>query len=316
MAEDLEKWVVAQQKAPAARGVAPAQAVRRPLQSSSSGGGLFKGFIIVILLAGAAITYLLLQEKKKDIETPPETVDVVTPPTQPNPSPFPEPPVEIEPEPIPDPAETARNEEPDLPPVVENEPEPEQVPDAELPPGDTELRAKAIGLILDARRKLDKELAANALAKEESIVQAHRSDLTRIRDAYVNRLEGAAAETLDEDLKRRLLAQAAQAKDLDAWIALLAPEATWIPKQSPGGGMVGKWINRSYNKESQWIAHPDGRVEIPGQKWQVTWEILEDGTLKVDWNKEKQYLYKRDGDGWTGKNPHGGVATLTPGELQ
>jgi len=151
-----------------------------------------------------------------------------------------------------------------------------------------------------------------ARSKEGTIDTTYGSELKRIRDAYLPRLEKAAAQTPDAELKRRLLSQAEPAKNLDSWVQLLAPESTSISRRS-SGSVVGNWDNRSYNSESRWVAHRDGRMEIVGETWTATWKILEDGTLQVDWGKNAPYTYTRDGDGWTGKNPHGGEATLTRG---
>lgn len=158
-----------------------------------------------------------------------------------------------------------------------------------------------------------------ALTSESSIDAALNSDLIRIRDAYVSLLKTiAAGSSSTVDLQQRLLAQAERAKDLDAWVNLLSPEPQWtrnsIPSFSSSKGAVGKWINRSYNSESQWIGHPDGRMEIVGHDWEVKWKILEDGTLVVDWNKKAPYTYKLKDDVWVGVNPHGGEATLTRGD--
>lgn len=162
---------------------------------------------------------------------------------------------------------------------------------------------------------LSERIAADfkrARAKEESIETGFRSELTRIRDAYVNRLETAAAEASREDLKRSLLAQAKRAENLDAWIGLLAGDSgvNFV------GGFPGKWNVHSYDKIDRWIAHSDGRMEIVGKDWDVTWEILEDGTLEVDWGKKRPYILTRDetGGGWTGKTSFGKDVTLTRGD--
>ncbi len=148
--------------------------------------------------------------------------------------------------------------------------------------------------------------------KEQSIKAAHRSDLTRIRDAYVTRLKGAAADTSDAGLKPRLLAQAERASELDAWIALLAPVAKSVPKYL-SAPFVGKWAERNYGHDEHWIAHPGGKLEVVGQDWNVTWIILENGTLEIRWPDKKPCVFTRDGDGWDGKNSFGKKATLTRG---
>jgi predicted Ser/Thr protein kinase/type IV secretory pathway VirB10-like protein len=382
MAADLEKWSIAiqaQQKAPAPANVAPYRPSKLPAQTSSNSGGAFvKIFAIGILIAAVIFIYQLLQGKKEELND--GTADINTNAT-PDPVVIPDvpgpvtlSPVETEPEAMPEPGieDTDADEEPEVPAVAENEPEPEPEPDADLPPGDPALLERAIGLILEARKKRDKEFADNgralatkleitargakadeaafierlkgdivdgmipltdevhglpeklaetledARSKERAIAARYRSELTRIRDAYATRLEGAATETAGDDLKRRLLAQAEQAKDLDAWIALLSPEPEKAPRNSTGafgsGGIVGKWDQHSEGKISRWIAHPDGRMEIVGEKWEVTWKILEDGTLEVEWGKIRPYVYKRDGDGWTGKSTFGQDTTLKPGD--
>lgn len=155
-----------------------------------------------------------------------------------------------------------------------------------------------------------------ALAKEHSIIDDHRADLARIRKAYVTRLEDAAAETSDEALVERLLAQAGRASDLNAWVGLLAP-GNQQPTGGPSRGFVGDWDRVTYgNEHRHWAAHPDGRLEVvdsPYENSSGVWEIREDGTLHVRFG-QKLYTFTRDGDGWTGKNPHGGRATLTPGD--
>ena len=74
--------------------------------------------------------------------------------------------------PDPEPTDIGVDEEPEIVVDVEAEPEPETV--GQLPPGDPELRERAIGLILDARKKRDKELAANASALKISLKDLSR----------------------------------------------------------------------------------------------------------------------------------------------
>jgi serine/threonine protein kinase len=63
-----------------------------------------------------------------------------------------------------------------------------------------------------------------AIDSETTIDVAYDLDLIRIRDAYVSRLTTAAGDTSDADLKHRLTAQAALAKDLAPWINQISPE--------------------------------------------------------------------------------------------
>lgn len=267
------------------------------------------------------------------------------------------------PSPGPDPDEDGMAEDPDPAPVAGVEPD----EDRDLPPGDPELRERAIGLIGDARRTRDEKLAENARlfrarfegradssdpaemqlvelikedtrdnrvpgpeaaatlplrlseicrsahAKELAIEATYRADLTRIRDAYVPRLETAAAESEDEELKQRLLAQADRAGDLDAWIALLSPEPERTEKKS-FHGFPGKWNIHAYNEVKGWIAHPDGKMTTTEAEWEGRWTILSDGTLEVKWPDKKPFVFARDGDGWSGKNPFGGKASLSRGD--
>ena len=279
-----------------------------------------------------------------------------------------------EPEPMPEPeiVENVTPEEPDVPPLVDTEPEPEPEPDEDLPPGDPELRGRAIGLILNARKKRDEELAKNARSlgldldvsarsakedevafigrlkedivdglipittdvvglpeeletmfeharvREASVLEGCRNDLTRIRDAYVTRLEEAAGKAEDEDLKRRLLAQSGEAEDLNTWLMSLSPESEKTPKESSGfyglTGIVGKWLVQNNEHTERWVIHPDGRVEYVGQPWDMTWQILEGKTLEVTLPSSKKFTLTRDGNDWTGPNPFGKPARLTPSD--
>ncbi len=68
--------------------------------------------------------------------------------------------------------------------------------------------------------KADFELASG---KEKAIDSEYESSLKQIRDAYVKRLGDAAKGAAEEGLKKKLLAQAGRAEDLQAWVKLLAP---------------------------------------------------------------------------------------------
>jgi hypothetical protein len=377
LAADLKKCIASKSAVPVSPrrvpSVHPGHPV--PVQSDGGGGAPLKFVIICILAAAIFFTYRLLQDRKGKVwegvadANGTEQVEPPAQPSDPEPRPDPGPPGRVDPNPAPDPGpgETVKREDPVSPPVVE--PEPAKNPEGDLPPGDPDLRERAIGLIADSRKKRDKELAENvrtvrselasrarsakadeatliarlgkeivddripfidddqgfgdrlaaslklAGAKEESIDAVHRSDLTRIRDAYVTRLKGrAAAETSDEELKRRLLAQADQAGDLDAWIQLLSPEPKRVPRRFSASGFAGKWNIRDSGHTSHWIAHPDGRLEVVGQKWKVNWVILDDDSLEVRFSDKKPYKFTRNGDGWTGKTSFGMPASLTPGD--
>jgi hypothetical protein len=224
-------------------------------------------------------------------------------------------PIRVEPSPMPEPdiVDVGRRDKPDVPPVVVTEPDPEPKVAVDLIPGDQLLRTRAIGLILDARKKRDKDLARQPSSREEAIDEAYRSAIIVIRDAYATRLEKSAGETSDAQLKPRLLAQAERAADLDAWIGLLSPEPKRISKKN-FDGFVGNWDHSSNGEGSRRIAHPGGRFEIVGKDWKATWKIVKDGTLVVDSGKIRPAIYTRDGEGWTGEGPFGQDITLKRGD--
>lgn len=161
----------------------------------------------------------------------------------------------------------------------------------------------------------------DSLAKEELIDGRYRSDLTRIRDAYATRLKSAAAEASDKNLQKRLLMQLKDAEVLDVWIRLLSPEPERVVRSSFGGvvgaaygSFVGKWEIHSGGNIERWIGHRDGSVEVVGEKWEATWEIMEDGTLEVRWDGKKPYKMQRDDEGWTGKSSFGHPVKFIQGD--
>jgi ketosteroid isomerase-like protein len=161
----------------------------------------------------------------------------------------------------------------------------------------------------------------DARSQEKTVDDAYLARIEVIRTAYITRLNTSANETSDDDeLKTRLIAQAETAKDLDAWVSLLSPEPKWVPVKSSGSfgasDFAGNWDQFSSDgggKTTRWIAHANGRMEIVDKDWDVTWKILEDGTLEVDWQKKKPYVYRRDGDGWVGETTFGKYTTLKRG---
>ncbi len=255
-----------------------------------------------------------------------------------------------------------------VPPTVANQ-EPKTGSTENLTPGDPELFKRAIGLIGDARKKRDKQLADNAsslisklgslirenkkdegpsiddlkknivnnripeiedasdpsdkftiqfkqaLASETKIESAYIADLTKIRDAYVSRLTTAAKDSSDAELKQRLASQATLANDLDPWINQLSPEPQWTRIKMKGmvssKSFVGKWLEQSPGGQGNWIAHPDGRLEIVDKPWKATWEIAPDGTLFIRWNDKDPYEYTRDGAIWVGTSKNRKGATIT-----
>lgn len=374
LASDLKKWSAAKQKAPIASHVAPAYP-RRPVQTHT-GGNMIKACGIGALVTVPLIIFLLYQKNQRELkaripDAPPAAVASDSTPIPDNPPESrvpPRLPDKNEPASKPDePGDVGMHQEPDIPPVPDSGPEAKPTLDPDLQPADPELRERAIGLILEARKKRDsgfvenarallrqldgrasrgvksqgrlverlkaevvdnripltdgtrdlpKEIAKDfdyALGKDKALDESHRRDLTRIRDAYVGRLEGAAAKTSDEELKQRLLAQAERAKDLDAWIGALAPEPKVFVRKTIGG-VVGHWDEQVNTKTTRWIAHPDGTMEIDGEKAPVVWEIREDGVLVVTWSNKAFYTFIRDGDGWIGTTSFKDKVTLTRGD--
>lgn len=344
LATDLDKWTTAinaQQKAAISTGNTTYQPTNRSLPYAKNGGGVFvKALVIGILLIVGFFTYQMLADKK---ETPENDITDIHESASPDPvgspdpvetaaiekvpTPIMEPPTKVEPDPTTKTEIAVKETEvtPELPPVVHAKPKKEPEPVKTLPPGDPELRDRAIGLIQNARTKRDKELAdiASSLtsardasarrAKELSILEAYRNALTLIRNSYVSRLQAAAAEAAEGGLKSRLLAQAERTKDLEAWAAELSPETERVPKRSTSD-FAGKWNQSSSNGKSDlWIAHSDGRLEVEGQPWKGSWKMQDNGTLEVMWpDKPRPYIYKRDGDGWDGKTSFGQETKLTP----
>lgn len=157
-----------------------------------------------------------------------------------------------------------------------------------------------------------------ALASESTIDSSYNSDLVRIRDAYESRLTTAAGETSDANLKKRLIAQAALAKDLDSWVNQLSPEPKWdrikIKEMVSSDSFLGKWIDQSAEREEKWIAHSDGTLEIVDKPWVAKWEILKDRTLLIKWDDKDPYEYTRKGDIWIGSSNNRKSATLTRGD--
>jgi serine/threonine protein kinase len=174
--------------------------------------------------------------------------------------------------------------------------------------------------VIDAVSGLPDEVAdafKGSLAEEESIDTKHRAELTRIRDAYVTRLKGAADEASDEDLKVRLLAQAGEAEDLDEWIAALSPEPERVVRKSSGGlasGFTGNWDIHTEGRIERWIGHPDGKVEVVDRKWVGKWVIIEDGSLEIHWDGKRPYKLKQVSGEWIGKASFGQDVTMKRGD--
>lgn len=329
---DLEKWMAAKRKTAGVLSPSPLHKPRSPVQVAAEEGGGFMGKLVVIgvLFALVVFAYQFLRAGKEEIRNdtadsqemaPPVAIAPIPAPASPQPVSLPT--EDVKPTFEPEPIDTAANEEPVPVAVLDKEPE----PSGNLEPGDPQLRERAISLIAEARKKRDKELSDNASAlhfslkdspaKEESIDGKHLSELTRIRDAYVTRLKGAADETSDKGLKERLVAQAEEGGDLAGWIGSLTPEPDRVVRRSSGavsGSFAGNWDIHSEGRVSRWTAHPNGRMEIIGQTWEAFWEVVDDGSLEVMWTgKKRPYKLTRDGEDWIGKSPFGHAVTLKRG---
>jgi serine/threonine protein kinase len=222
MSADMGKWIAAQQKSSAAPVTRPSLAPVRPVRPE---GGSARSFLVIGALGALVLTaFLVLKERKEEVHTA-----AADPATSGARIPVAEKPAQ----PVVPPVTDEKPAQPVVPPVTDEKPifVPDPEPSRDLEPGDPALRLRAVSLIEEARRKRDKQLSeidgssADALAKEQSIDAKCRAELTRIRDAYVKRLNDAAAAAVnDTELKARLLAQAGETKDLDSWIGLLSPE--------------------------------------------------------------------------------------------
>lgn len=180
-------------------------------------------------------------------------------------------------------------------------------------------RVPIVAGVRDLPEAIDR-LFEHAHRKEVEIESGYLANLTRIRDAYVSRLAGAAGETSAEKLKQRLLAQAELANDIHAWVGLLTPEPEIERKRSSGGlgnSFAGRWDVKTDNL-TQWVADTNGLVTINDGQWKgktANWTILEDGTLEIHWpDKPRPYILTRSGDGWTGKTSFGRFVAITPGD--
>ena len=141
-----------------------------------------------------------------------------------------------------------------------------------------------------------------AVEKEESIDGENLSALTRIRDVYVTRLTGAAAETDDAELKKRLIAQAERAKDLDSWVRLLVPDA---------GTITGAASSRfALVSNGGFEADPAGHAGAAG--W-----VIEPNHFWVSDGRVDDPLDPRSGANETGKflSPNKSVGEDSPGTV-
>ena len=155
--------------------------------------------------------------------------------------------------------------------------------------------------------------------EQSAIESAHQTELNRIRDFYVPKLRAAAEATTDEELKKRLIAQADSASDVPAWVAKLAPEPgrEVVAFRPVNRGFVGRWVV-TVDDVTQWIADENGVVTINDGQWKgktANWKLLPDGTVEVLWpDKPRPYLLSSDGKGgWTGKTSFGKPCVVVPG---
>ena len=90
------------------------------------------------------------------------------------------------------------------------------------------------------------------------------------------------------------------------------------PKAGPGKGIdqrgfAGKWAVKNNNRPERWIAHPDGKLEVLDRNWEMTWIILENGSLEIRSPDRTFPPFTRDGERWIGENAFGKEVNLTPG---
>ncbi|MES2983435.1 MAG: serine/threonine-protein kinase [Verrucomicrobiota bacterium] len=232
MSQDLGKWLDAKGNLLVTGTSAPISVPRQPapLPARSGGAGVFFKVALICILAGLVVfLYPKFQERTEDIdkgvviqkgetvtttpETPVSPPDIISLPpekgvTPPIPAPIV---VDMTKQP-----EVVVNNIPDLTPNPkpkhQRKPKSEAELSANLPPGDPVLRDKAIDLVLEARKKRDKELYDNANSLRVSI-------RTLSRDAdpkLLSLLEKLKAEIVDNRIPltnnvKRLTPKAADA---------------------------------------------------------------------------------------------------------
>jgi serine/threonine protein kinase len=331
MVAALEKWSESKLVTVASTHAQNIYSPQRTVNTKASSGIWGKFLVMVLLLAALGFTLNLIQKKNPEekpadsslanhpdstveseleseleTETKPEFIPdsdpIVEAPESESPRDFPKPEI----------IDREKDMSSFVPKVKKAKPKKSE----KLPPGDLELRERAIGLIQKAHEKRIKDISDKTASDREDIDKAYYSELSVIQNAYVSRLEKAITETTNKKMKRRLHAQAKEAVDQKAWVTLLAPDLKEPEKPQAEGAdsVIGNWDEISEGKIQRWIAHADGRMEIVGKDWKVKWRLDEDGTLVVDWKKVRPYIYTRDGDGWTGKATFGQPTSLKRGD--
>lgn len=213
MAQDLDKWLDAKGNLLVTGNPAPMSAPRQPvpMPARSSGGGIFfKVALIGILAALVVFIYPMLKDGKEDINDDTANQNgenVVAPPSTPvsPPNIVSSPPDNDVKPPMPAPIDDDTTEKPVIvvnnapelkpkpEPKLEPEPEPEPKPTGDLTPGDPLLRDRAVGLILDARKKRDKELSDNANSLHVSLRALSRD----AKPELLSRLEELKGDIVD-----------------------------------------------------------------------------------------------------------------------
>lgn len=316
MVKDLDKWSESKVVSAVPTHSQNMYTPQRTVHAKASSGMGGKILVVVLLLTGLGFTFHLIQKNKPEIvdQTVPDYSNAFDdsaaseldpiPEIDPTPNPIVEVPASEPSNELPEPEILTPEQKPEIvnhdkdmdstvPAVVKNKPK-DNI--KELPPGDLELYDRASDLIRKEHEKRLKDLADKDASQKKAIDQVYFSALEVIRNSYVSRLEKSIAEATDPEMKQRLQAQSKNAENIDAWIMLLAPDLEEPPVKGDTS-VIGKWEQTSEGKTQRWIAHEDGRMEIVGQKWEVTWKLDEDGTLIVDWKKIRPYIYNQDGDG-------------------
>ncbi|MFK7850479.1 MAG: protein kinase [Akkermansiaceae bacterium] len=105
---------------------------------------------------------------------------------------------------------------------------------------------------------------------------------------------------------------------LIVWLAYKEAKALLDPKNTAAENFAGKWHNPLSDNDGNYIAHPDGRFEVVGEIWKVTWEIDDQGTLRVYWGeKPKPAIFTKDEStgNWVGTSRLGKRSMLVPGDF-
>ena len=170
-------------------------------KKSSDSGVLLKLVIICILAAVGFFIYRQLQDQKSNAGAGLVGINGTKPVEPPLPEPASVPTKHREPDPIynPNPVETDTRDKPFSPPVVDTQPE--KKPALDLPPGDPDLRERAIGLIADSRKKRDKELADNVRSLQSDLaarIRSAKADEAKLIERFQKEITGNRLPIIDD----------------------------------------------------------------------------------------------------------------------